>query len=121
VARIKYSGIFSYPIIRMPRYSHSICWFRRDLRLHDHAALHHALTQSEAVHCVFVFDTEILDRLADRQDRRVEFIWHCLDELNSKLQQQGGTLRVLHGKPADVIPQLAMELDASAVFCNHDY
>jgi deoxyribodipyrimidine photo-lyase len=105
----------------MPRYSHSICWFRRDLRLHDHAALHHALTQSEAVHCVFVFDTEILDRLADRQDRRVEFIWHCLDELNSKLQQQGGTLRVLHGKPAEVIPQLAMELDASAVFCNHDY
>ncbi|MDP2143336.1 MAG: deoxyribodipyrimidine photo-lyase [Gallionella sp.] len=105
----------------MPQYSRSICWFRRDLRLHDHAALYRALKESAAVHCVFVFDADILDKLEDRQDRRVEFIWHCLHELNEKLQQQGSTLHVLHGKPHLVIPQLARELGAEAVFCNRDY
>jgi deoxyribodipyrimidine photo-lyase len=105
----------------MPPYSRSICWFRRDLRLTDHAALYHALRQSQAVHCVFVFDTGILDPLPDKQDRRVEFIWYSLHELNERLQQQGSSLQVLHGKPADVLPALAGELGIQAVFCNRDY
>jgi hypothetical protein len=41
----------------------SLVWFRRDLRAFDHAALHHALRQSQAVHCVFVYDTAILATL----------------------------------------------------------
>ena len=50
-----------------------LVWFRRDLRSFDNAALHHALTSCQQVHCVFVFDKEILDSLP-RADRRVEFI-----------------------------------------------
>ena len=71
--------------------------------------------------CVFVFDTEILARLTDQQDRRVEFIWHSLHELNQRLEQLGSRLQVLHGTPATVIPQLALQLGTQAVFCNHDY
>jgi deoxyribodipyrimidine photo-lyase len=105
----------------MPLYPRSLCWFRRDLRLHDHAALYHALKESAAVHCVFVFDTAILDRLVEKQDRRVEFIWHSLHELQQRLQQHGGSLRVMHGRAQEAIPHLAQELDVQAVFCNHDY
>ena len=105
----------------MPLYTRSLCWFRRDLRLHDHAALYHALKDSAAVHCVFVFDTEILDKLEEKQDRRVEFIWYSLHELQGHLQQLGSTLHVLHGKASDVVPRLANELGTQAVFCNHDY
>ncbi len=105
----------------MSRDSRSICWFRRDLRLSDHAALYHALKYSRAVHCVFVFDTGILDALPDKHDRRVEFIWQSLHELNERLQEQGSSLQVLHGKPVDVIPRLARDLDARAVYCNRDY
>lgn len=104
-----------------PLYPRSLCWFRRDLRVHDQAALYHALKRSAAVHCVFVFDTDILDRLADKQDRRVEFIWHCLVELREALRQQGGSLHVLHGRASELIPRLARELDVQAVFCNRDY
>jgi deoxyribodipyrimidine photo-lyase len=106
---------------KMPRYPRSLCWFRRDLRLTDHAALYHALKNSRAVHCVFVFDTDILDQLEDKQDRRVEFIWRSLRELNERLQQQGSILQVLHGRAEVVIPRLARELNVQAVFCNHDY
>jgi len=55
-------------------YPVSLCWFRRDLRLHDQAAPFHALKERAAVHCVFVFDTNILDALPNKADRRVEFI-----------------------------------------------
>ncbi|MCL6485080.1 MAG: deoxyribodipyrimidine photo-lyase, partial [Janthinobacterium lividum] len=48
----------------------TLVWFRRDLRAFDHAALHHALRQSQTVHCVFVYDTAILAALP-RRDRRV--------------------------------------------------
>ena len=105
----------------MPLYSRSICWLRRDLRLHDHAALYHALKNSQSVQCIFVFDTSILEKLTDPQDRRVEFIWHSLNELNVRLQSLGSRLQVLHGRPAEVIPALAREINAEAVFCNHDY
>ena len=59
-----------------------LVWFRRDLRLDDHAALAAALAACRRVYCAFVFDRAILDPLlaAGRSaDRRVEFI-HGLGE-----------------------------------------
>ena len=41
----------------------ALVWFRRDLRLDDHAALYHALKQARRVYCAFVFDRDILDPL----------------------------------------------------------
>jgi hypothetical protein len=41
----------------------ALVWFRRDLRDQDNAALSDALRVAEPVHCVFLFDTEILDPL----------------------------------------------------------
>ena len=98
----------------------SLVWFRRDLRAFDHAALHHALRQSQAVHCVFVYDSAILASLP-RRDRRVDFIHASLAELASELRQMGGDLIVLHDDAATAIPRLAAELQADAVFANHDY
>ena len=104
----------------MPQFATSICWLRRDLRLDDHAALYHALKAGRAVHCVFVFDTDILDGLVNRADRRVEFIWHSVRELRSALRQAGSDLHVLHGSARQLIPRLARQLGAQAVYCNHD-
>ena len=102
-------------------YDISVVWFRRDLRCFDHAALHAALTQSRRVYCAFVFDTEILDGLPRRDDRRVEFIWHSVLELQQELARHGGGLHVLHGRACAEIPALAARLDADAVFANCDY
>ena len=55
--------------------STALVWFRRDLRHYDHAALAAALAGHDTVHCAFVFDTEILDALESRADRRLTFIW----------------------------------------------
>ena len=99
----------------------ALVWFRRDLRDVDHTALSQALQHHSRVFCVFVFDTEILDQLPDRADRRVEFIWHAVTELDASLKTQGGGLLVRHGRAREVIPKLAAELGVQAVFANHDY
>jgi deoxyribodipyrimidine photo-lyase len=98
----------------------SLVWFRRDLRVDDHAALHHALLSSHRVTGVFVFDTDILDGLPP-DDRRVQFIHDSVRELDDRLRALGGYLIVRYGRAAQVIPALAAGLDAESVFANHDY
>ncbi len=104
-----------------PPMDSALIWFRRDLRLADHAALHQGLTVARRLHCVFVFDTDILDALPDRRDRRVEFIWHSVAELRASLRRHGGDLRVLHGGARRLIPELAACLGVGAVFAARDH
>jgi deoxyribodipyrimidine photo-lyase len=102
-------------------FAKTLVWFRRDLRTHDHAAFYHALKAGRAVYCAFVFDTDILEQLPRRADRRVEFIWHSVQELAAALRGEGGDLLVLHGSARDEIPQLAARLGVQAVYANRDY
>ncbi len=99
----------------------ALVWFRRDLRDFDHAALAAALQSAREVHCVFVFDREILDPLPSRIDRRVAFIHASVVELDGALRARGGGLIVLHGCARQEIPRLARSLGAQAVFANRDY
>ena len=99
----------------------ALVWFRRDLREFDHAALSHALDDARVVFCAFVFDREILDALPTPMDRRVEFIWESVSELDAALRSKGGGLIVRHARARDAIPRLAMELGVHAVYTNHDY
>jgi deoxyribodipyrimidine photo-lyase len=105
----------------VPEYDIVLVWLRRDLRLHDHAALYHALKAGRTVHAVFVFDTDILDALPSREDRRVAFIHGSLVALKTEFEQCGSTLHVLHGSARRLIPDFAREIGARAVFCNRDY
>ena len=99
----------------------ALAWFRRDLRIDDNAALGRALATAQRVHCVFVFDTEILDALDSRADRRVAFIWHSVRELREALQGQGGDLIVLHGRASEEVPRLAAALGVDEVVAAEDY
>ena len=81
-----------------------LVWFRRDLRVADHAALYHALTRCRRVLCAFVFDREILAPLP-KNDRRVPFIHASVVELDQALRDAGGKLIVRHGVPLREIPR----------------
>jgi deoxyribodipyrimidine photo-lyase len=99
----------------------AIMWMRRDLRIKDNHALLRALTHARRVYCVFVFDTDILDALEDKADRRVEFIHESLVEVQRILSRHGSRLTVVHGCAREAIPALAVRLKATAVFANRDY
>ncbi len=101
-----------------------LVWFRRDLRVSDHAALAAALKSCRRVHCVFVYDRAILDELLAaglRADRRVEFIYAAVADLDSALRVRGGGLMVTNGRAGDSVVDLARRLGVDAVFANADY
>ena len=106
-------------------YQNGLMWFRRDLRLEDNAALHHALKSCRQVYCIFVFDKAILDSLP-RADRRVEFIRDSLSDVDAGLRKlakshgKSAGLIVLHAAAPEAIAQLAGDLQINAVFANHD-
>ena len=97
----------------------AIFWFRRDLRLEDNTALFHCLNDFDLVISVFIFDKTILEKLPT-SDKRVEFIWHCIQHIKNKLNAIGSDLLVSHDYPHQII-QLAKEHHIDAVYCNEDY
>ena len=111
-------------VIMTQQFATGLMWFRRDLRVDDNAALFEALRSCRQVHCVFVFDTDILD-LLPRMDRRVEFIRESLVDLDNSLRALAGKLHagliVCHGSSVTQLPTLANELHVEAVFAAHDY
>ena len=97
--------------------STTLFWFRRDLRLQDNAGLYFALKENKAVLPIFIFDTEILDKLEDKADRRVEYIHQSLAHIKTQLEEAGSSLMVFHGNPIEIFKKLSPK----AVYTNHDY
>ncbi|MEO5594268.1 MAG: deoxyribodipyrimidine photo-lyase [Chitinophagaceae bacterium] len=99
----------------------NICWFRRDLRLDDNAALYHALKSNNAVVPVFIFDKNILEKLDEKADRRVEFIHAALTEMQDQLTAKGSSLEVYYGYPNEIYELLLKKYKIEKVFTNSDY
>jgi len=95
--------------------------FKRDLRLADNAALYYALKSGIPVQPIFIFDTEILNKLEDKSDARVTFIHQELSRLKQELQALGSDLLVYYGNPVELWPSILEELQPSAVYTNRDY
>ena len=103
------------------KFKRSLVWMRRDLRLADNTALFEAGKNSDEVVVAFVFDTNILDKLENKSDTRVSFIFESLSEVNEALEKKDSQVVVRHGSPLEEIPKLAKELGVQAVFYNEDY
>lgn len=99
----------------------SLFWFRRDLRLEDNVGLHHALQSEHPVLPIFIFETDILDKLESKHDRRVDYIHQALSAINAQLKSSNSTLKTYHGNPFEVFKTLHEKYDIQAVFCNRDY
>ncbi len=106
------------------QFERGLVWLRRDLRVHDNAALCMAMRHCRRVHCVFVFDRDILDHLP-RTDRRVSFIHESLHQVDLELRTLSGQpqagLIVRHGQACPEIVTLAHALGVQAVFAAKDY
>jgi deoxyribodipyrimidine photo-lyase len=99
----------------------TLFWFRRDLRLEDNAGLYYALKSDTPVLPIFIFDKNILDKLEDKKDKRVEFIHTAILNLNSQLNELGSSITVFYSTPEKVFKALAKEYNIAAVYVNHDY
>ncbi len=99
----------------------AIFWFRRDLRINDNAGLYHALKSGYKVLPIFIFDTEILNRLEDKVDARVSFIHQQIEAISKKLEGFSSSILVEYGSPIDVFKKLISQYSITEVYTNHDY
>ncbi len=98
----------------------ALLWFRRDLRLTDHAVLYHALQAHQQVWAVFIVDRTILDKLPP-DDLRVSFILSAVEVLQQSIADLGGLLFTYHDDPVTRIPLLAQALGVTHVYAGEDY
>lgn len=98
----------------------TLFWFRRDLRIEDNAALFYALKDEYPVQPIFIFDTEILDKLP-KKDARVTFIHQEIERLASALKERDTSLDIRFGKPIDVWKTLLTDYSVGRVYANRDY
>lgn len=99
----------------------NVFWFRRDLRLEDNVGLHHALKSGLKVVPIFIFDTEILNQLHDKNDKRVDYIHQALERIHKDLQIHNSGLYVYYGTPMEVFKKVTKDFNVDTVFCNRDY
>ena len=98
-----------------------VFWFRRDLRLNDNAGLYRALKAGIPVLPIFIFDKNILSKLQNKQDKRVEFIHTAITNLDAELQKLGSSLQVFYSTPDKVFKELTTNYNIQAIYLNHDY
>ncbi|MGB0820618.1 MAG: cryptochrome/photolyase family protein [Parvibaculales bacterium] len=97
---------------------HIIVWFRQDLRLNDNPALQSALNGKNAVTPVFIDDND-----CGRQPGIMGRWWRdkSLAQLNDALKSRGSRLVFRKGRAQDVLPTLAKQVGATAVYWNRQY
>lgn len=96
-----------------------IVWFRRDLRVSDHVALHRAAASGAPVVPVFVFDPAIL-AAKDTGSRRTAFLLECLQSLEGNLHHLGTKILFRKGHPEEELRAVAKETGAKKIFFNKD-
>lgn len=102
-----------------------IVWFRNDLRLDDNEALTNAINSCDEVLSVFVFDERLFYGNTPFGFRktgyfRSKFIIESVENLRANLREKGSDLIIAHGKPEEIIAELAINIKASWVFCNRE-
>lgn len=98
--------------------------FRGDLRLHDHAALTHALEDAATVVPLYVFDTRQFGQSPAGFQRtgkyRARFLIESVRALRTSLEAIGGGLLVRVGHPEKIVPEVARAVRAKRVFVHKE-
>lgn len=106
------------------KYNRVIVWFKNDLRLHDHAALFSAWKESSEIIPVYCFDPRQFGKvdlgIQKTGPFRAKFLIEAVDNLRQNLIKAGANLIVRIGKPEELLPELAVEFQAEAIFFSEE-
>ncbi|MCC0059408.1 MAG: deoxyribodipyrimidine photo-lyase [Hyphomicrobiaceae bacterium] len=97
-----------------------IVWFRRELRLADHAALRAAAESGAPVLPLYVHDDETPNAWRPGGASRW-WLHESLTALDASLDERGGKLVVRRGRTRDVLSALLEETNAGAVHATRSY
>ncbi len=99
----------------------ALLWLRNDLRVHDHAPLREAAEAAGpggALLAVYCLDPRHYEPtpfgFRKTEGYRAAFVLEALRDLRARMRALGGDLVVRHGRPEDVLPELARQTGASS-------
>ncbi len=99
--------------------THTIMWFRRDLRIGDHPALNAAIEEAQshggAVVPVFILDPALIGGAGSK---RLAYLGNSLRALDESLNNN---LHVLIGDQVDVLKELLKRYNASSVHISQEF
>jgi len=84
--------------------TYSVVWFKRDLRVHDHAPLRHAASRGPLL-CLYVLEPSLWAQ-ADCATQHLLFLQESLRDLAQQLRQCGARLQLAVGELPEVLGRL---------------
>ncbi|MBO6826003.1 MAG: DNA photolyase family protein [Sneathiella sp.] len=103
----------------MPQQDINILWFKRDLRLHDHAPLHAALSAGLPILPLYIVEPSYWQQpFAAR--RHWHFIHDCLSELDEYLQKLGQPLCAQVGEVAEILDMISSTFRISTIYAHEE-
>lgn len=102
-----------------------IYWFRNDLRLHDQPVLSELCETASELLPVYCLDPRwfVPHELGFPKSGslRTQFLLESLEDLREQLREAQSDLLVYLGKPEEVLPELARQLKAGAVYAEKEH
>lgn len=102
----------------------AIYWFRQDLRLQDQPVLQTLAQEASCLLPVYCLNPDHFRSLglgfAKTGPWRVRFLLESLQDLAASLRARGSDLQVCWGRPETVLPALARQMGADAVYASSE-
>ena len=96
-----------------------IVWFKRDLRLHDHEALHEALSTSGKTLLLYIFEPSLMKDYHYSQ-RHFDFIKQSLEALQKELLKYHTQILIVQGEAVVVFEKLSKLISIRAVYSHQE-
>lgn len=93
----------------------SIVWLKRDLRLHDHPPLWHAIHAGYPVLILYIFEPSLISA-PQSDDRHWRFVWESLQDLTLQLQSFQASIEIFHAEALDVFEKITQDFQVQAVY-----
>ena len=91
-------------------------WFKRDLRLHDHAALT-AASLAGPVLCLYIIEPALWQQ-PDASSQHYHFALECVQDLAASLSARGLPLLIQVGEAVDVLARLHAAMPFAALYAH---
>jgi len=97
----------------------NVVWFKRDLRLSDHAPITAALAAEGPILLVYIIEPQLL-RNPHYRLRHWHFIAQSLADINSQLAHHGGRVWILEGQPREIFAALDTHWGRARLFSHEE-
>ncbi|MDD3005744.1 deoxyribodipyrimidine photo-lyase, partial [Flavobacterium sp.] len=96
-----------------------IVWFKRDLRLYDHEALHEALSTSGKTLLLYIFEPSLMKDYHYSQ-RHFDFIKQSLEALQKELLKYHTQILIVQGEAVSVFEKLTKLISIRGVYSQQE-